>query len=116
MIMSLHTELASGRWHTLSLADQLGNMGSEVSRALRAKQQMNELRMMSALDRALELCDLTIADPKHRSRLKELCRIREVVCDFFLGGNTYQSTDTSLNRYFMQFAMASRRKQSDYSA
>jgi hypothetical protein len=27
-----HRELAAGRWQTLSLAEQLGNVGSEVGR------------------------------------------------------------------------------------
>ena len=31
----IHKELASGKWRTLSLAEQMGNIGSEVSRARR---------------------------------------------------------------------------------
>ena len=34
-----------------------------------------------AFERALELLDLTIADVKHRSRLRELTRLREVLAD-----------------------------------
>jgi hypothetical protein len=30
-----HRDLAAGRWWQLSLAEQLGNIGSEVSRAVR---------------------------------------------------------------------------------
>jgi hypothetical protein len=30
-----HRELAAGRWWELSIAEQLGNIGSEVSRAVR---------------------------------------------------------------------------------
>ncbi len=30
-----HTNLAEGRWHRFSLAEQLGHVGSEVSRAFR---------------------------------------------------------------------------------
>jgi hypothetical protein len=29
-----HRELAAGRWATLSLAEQLGNIGSEISQAI----------------------------------------------------------------------------------
>lgn len=64
--------------------------------------------MNEALDRALELFDLTIADPKNRKRLRELCRAREVSCDFFFGENTYKSTAKSLEGYFMVFAIAAR--------
>ena len=59
-----HVALAAGRWHTMTLAEQLGNVGSEVSRAVRAKGQGNEGRMNAALGRALELFDLTAADPR----------------------------------------------------
>jgi hypothetical protein len=52
-----HQSLAAGRWQTLSLAEQLGNVGSEVGRAVRAKTQHNDRRMWSALERALELFD-----------------------------------------------------------
>jgi hypothetical protein len=34
--MSIHTDLAAGRWSTLTLAEQLAHVGSEVERALRA--------------------------------------------------------------------------------
>ena len=104
-----HPDLASGRWQTFSLAEQFGNIGSEISRALAAKKSANVARLQAALDRALELFDLTIADPKHRARLKELCRAREVVCDFFFGDNQYGSTGESLDRYFTQFALYARR-------
>lgn len=104
-----HANLAAGRWQTMSLAQQLGNVGSEVGRAIRAKAQGNQLRLNAALDRALELFDLTISDPRLRHRLKEILRAREVVCDFLAGDNLYGSTAQSLDAYFMQFAMAARR-------
>ena len=85
---------------------QLAHVGSEVSRALKAKEAGNVDRMESALVRMLELLDLTIADPKHRYRLRELCRMREVLCDFLAGESDYCSTGESLNKYFMQFALA----------
>ena len=109
--MTLHTDLAAGRWHSMSLMDQLGNAGSEVSRALRARSGGNAARERSALHRFLELIDLTIADPRLRGRRKEICRAREVVCDFFVGDNLYGSTPESLDRYFLAFAKAARRKQ-----
>jgi hypothetical protein len=105
----IHKDLAAGRWQTLSLSEQMGNIGSEISRALKAKTDGNSPREQAALDRALELFDLTIADPKHRGRLREICRAREVVCDFFYGDDAYGSTEKSLDRYFTQFAMAARR-------
>lgn len=42
----------------------------------------------------LELLDLTIEDPRWRGtgRLKELLRLREVLCDLFYGDNVYNTT------------------------
>ncbi len=104
----VHQDLAAGRWQTLSLSEQLGNVGSEVGRALKAREQHSD-RFQPAFDRALELLDLTINDPRHRGRTRELCRVREVLCDFLVGENAYGSTADSLDRYFLAFAMSARR-------
>ena len=105
-----HRDLAAGRWWELSLAEQLGNIGSEVSRAIRWSGRNDELAR-GALDRALELFDLTLDDPRHRqspARLRELARAREVVADFFYGSNEYQSTPTGLQKYFDAYALSVR--------
>lgn len=105
----IHPTLAAGRFFSLPLADQLGNVGSEVSRALQAREQGKGEREHAAIDRMLELLDLTIADPKNRGpRLRELCRTREVLCDYFFGDNIYQSTPELLDHYFMVFAVMAR--------
>ena len=74
---------------------------------------MTGIQHEGALVRALELLDLTLADPRLRgsvARLRELVRAREVVVDFLAGANEYGSTDDSLQRYFDAFAMAARRR------
>lgn len=108
----LHRDLAAGRWHTLSLAQQLGNIGSEVSRTVTWRARNPELSRR-ALERALELFDLTLDDPRHRaslSRLRELCRAREVLLDFLVGPNLYGSTEVLVQRYFDAFAIAAARR------
>jgi hypothetical protein len=55
--------------------------------------------MWSALERALELIDLTVSDPRLAGRRREILRAREVVCDFLVGDNTYGTTAESLDRY-----------------
>ena len=89
-----HRDLAAGRWWALSLSEQLGNVGSEISRAIRWTSR-NPDTAQAALYRALELLDLTLADPRWlqaRHRLREIARAREVVVDFFAGANQYGST------------------------
>lgn len=105
-----HRDLAAGRWYQLSLFEQLGNIGSEISRAVRWSGR-NEQLARGAFERALELFDLTLDDPRHRRslpRLREIARAREVVVDFFDGGNDYHSTAESLQKYFDAYALAVR--------
>jgi hypothetical protein len=114
----VHRDLAAGRWWTLSLAEQLGNVGSEIGRASRWLPRSPETARL-AFYRALELIDLTLADPRvlaSRPRLREIARAREVVVDFFAGSNDYGSTADSLQKYFDQFAAAARRHPSPPSA
>ncbi|MEK7537506.1 MAG: hypothetical protein AAB619_00845 [Patescibacteria group bacterium] len=94
----------------MTLAEQMGNVGSEVYRAIRAKQQTNQPRFQLALERMLELLDLTIADPRWMNGRRELLRAREVLCDFLVGDNVYRSTPQNLQSYFDHFALAARRQ------
>ena len=108
--MTMHAGLASGRWWALTLAEQLGNVGADVGRAIRARQEGDQERFSAALDRALELLDLTLADTRWSGpRRREIARTREVVCDFLVGDNFYGSTSESLDAYFLAFAIAARR-------
>jgi hypothetical protein len=108
MTGALHATLAAGRWHQMTLVEQLANIGSEVGRAAAAKSAGNESRLWAALERGLELFDLTLADERWRGRRREIARAREVVCDFLVGDNTYGSSAESLDRYFLAFAVAVR--------
>ena len=102
-----HQELANGRWKEMPLALQMGNVGSEVSRALKWKEK-NKERSMKAVNRALELLDLSLisaCEQKEAGRLREICRGREVLCDYFYGENLYHSTPENLMKYYNQFAL-----------
>ena len=104
----LHKELAAGRWFTFSLTEQLGNIGSEVSRAARW-QSKDEKLFQGAVDRALELFDLTLMDERWKGRRLEIARAREVFVDAVYGGKEYGSSLEDLDRYFLPFACAARR-------
>ncbi|MFH1226210.1 MAG: hypothetical protein V1684_02930 [bacterium] len=104
----LHGDLADGLWQQLTLMEQLGNIGSEISRALSWQAKGDQEQAVKALDRGLELFDLTIADPRWQKRLKEILRAREVVCDYFFGDNQYRSAPESLDKYFLYFGLAAR--------
>ncbi len=104
-----HRELAAGRWGRLSLAEQLGNIGTEVGR-MRRWRGVDERLAAGAFDRALELLDLTLADPRWRGRLREIARARELLCDAALGGGEHGATLEDLDGYFLEFALAARRQ------
>lgn len=109
MTTVLHAAQASGRWFTLTIVEQLANIGTEVARAARAKSDGNRARFDHSLDRALELFDLSLADGRWSSaRRREIARAREVICDFLVGDNAYGSSAESLDRYFLPFAVAAR--------
>lgn len=102
-----HKNLAKGKWQELSLMEQMGNIGSEINRAINWKGKDQKF-FETAIERAFELIDLTIEDLRWRGRLKEIGRARELLADALLGGKEYNSTIEDLNRYFFQFALAAR--------
>ena len=107
-----HKELAAGRWFTLSLVEQMANVGSEVERTFNWKAKGNLPYSQKAFERALELLDLTLADRKNTGRLKEVARVREIIVDFILGDNQFSSTEEAWKKYFLYFACAARKGRS----
>jgi hypothetical protein len=87
------------QWQTLTIANQLGNIGSEYSRAVNNRNK-NEARFNAARTRFLELLDLTIDDPRWSMfRKRELQRLREISSNF----------PADLQKYFDQFALLAKR-------
>ena len=104
-----HPDLAAGRWLELSLANQLGNVGSEYERALNWKERGDKDRFEDAFARLLELLDLTIADPRWRNhRLKELTRLREAICDELYSEVPEFIHEPNLREYFLYFGILAR--------
>ena len=104
-----HAELAAGLWARMPLVDQLANIGSEVEMALNWKAKNNPDYSLRAVERALELLDLSLATPWKFPQLKEITRLREILSDYFYGSNQHGSTEASLRKYFAPFYYAARR-------
>lgn len=104
-----HRSLAEGRWNTIPFLEQMAHIGGEVERAINWRNKGKPDNFRLAYERALELCDLLLDDPKNRTRLRELCRVRESLVDYFEGENEYGSTDKLLGDYFNAFAYAARK-------
>lgn len=82
-----HKNLAAGRWQSLSLLEQMANIGSEVDRAFNWRAKNNQALSLKAVDRALELLDLSLDSTREFPKLKELASAREVLADFFYCDN-----------------------------
>jgi hypothetical protein len=106
-----HRDLAAGRWSQLSFLEQMANIGSEVERALNWRIKKNTDYAQKALERALELIDLTLGNDKNYAHLREIARMREAIVDYFIGENQFISSESSWRSYFLPFAYASRRDQ-----
>jgi len=104
--MIIHKDLSSSRWFELSLIEQLANVGCDVERTIQWRNRGDLELSRKAFDRALELLDFTIADPKNRKRLKEIVRTREALVDHFVYDNEYNTTDECWQNYFFQFNYA----------
>jgi hypothetical protein len=106
--MVQHKELAAGRMAELSFVEAMAHVGSEVERAMKWRAKGNKAYAALAVNRALELLDLTLDCTRGFPRLKEAARVREALIDYFYGKNEYQSDDLSWSKYFMPFTYAAR--------
>ena len=97
------------RWAKMTIFEQLGNIGGEVERAIswRNKKDFDYSRKFFFL--AIEMIDRTLPLYHKFSTLKEFCRLREALVDYFYGQNEYGSTDESWRKYFLAFALAARK-------
>jgi hypothetical protein len=103
-----HKNLAGEKWNSMTFFEQMANIGSEVGRAINRKSKGDTEYCRMALERALELLDFTISDPKNIKKLKELVRTREMLSDYFAFENEYHSTEKSWQNYFYSFNFAAR--------
>ena len=94
--------IEQNRWIKLSFAKQLGNIGSELSRARHWEFKKDSVNQHKSLERALELIDLTLEDHRWQTslcRLKEFNRFREIVLDWYSDQKNYEVSPDFLERY-----------------
>lgn len=97
-----HTATNNKKWQSLTLYEQMGNIGSEVGRSVSSRNRR------SAIDRAFELFDLTLADTRWAgTRRREIARARENYAEIIASENLDELN--KLSKYFYHFALASRK-------
>ena len=97
------------QWARLSINEQMGNIGSEVGRAIKARRAGKEGRVQGAIDRALDLFDATteVLVARKSYRVREVLRAREEFLRLFYDG-TFDDDADNIERYFMWFAARAR--------
>jgi len=103
-----HKQAAEKKWETLSLMEQMANIGSEAERAISWRQKGNMEYSKMAADRGLKLLDLTIEDERNKKHLPELLRLKELFVDYFYYDNVFSSDDSFWRKYFYPFNYAAR--------
>lgn len=94
------------RWSQFSLLEQMGHIGSEVSRARVWQERNDTATSRKSMERAFEMIDLTLDDVRWRKRLKEICRFREVLAAQYVASAFYKVSLTELEQYCINFAAA----------
>jgi hypothetical protein len=98
------------RWAQLSFEEQMGNIGSEVGRAIAAHRAGRQERETRAIDRAIDLFSATtevLLKTSYSYRLKEVLRARDEFLRLFFDG-TFEADACKIERYFMDFAFMAR--------
>jgi len=100
------------KWAKLTIYEQLGNIGSEVGRAINARRNGYEDRMEGAINRALDLflatIEVLIKEKTHIHRAKEVIRARDEFMSLFYDGNFDEEEANKIENYFMNFAYIAR--------
>ena len=94
----------------LTFDEQMGNIGSEVGRAIIAHRNGNTVRKTRAIDRAIDLFSATVEvliGTGYSYRLKEVLRARDEFLRLFFDG-TFDTDADKIERYFTYFAYRAR--------
>jgi hypothetical protein len=100
------------RWSKLDIFNQMGNIYSEVGRSIKTRSDIDLKDHTESLARAINLFDATILalSTAKSPKIKEVLRSKEQFLEVIRDKNASQDSLQSLDRYFMQFAIAARLK------
>lgn len=87
------------KWFSLSLIEQMINIGNEVKRAFKCE---DIKRRNVFLDNAIEYTRLSIIDPKNNKVVPELKISEEVLIDY-KGLRRLNCSKEQINKYYLEF-------------
>jgi hypothetical protein len=99
------------QWATLNIYEQMGNIGAEVGRAIKAKKEGKDERVQGAIERASDLFNATacnLAGKQQFRQIVEVLRARDEFLGLFYDDKFTPDNADSIERYFTHFAIASR--------
>ncbi len=91
------------KWFSMSVEEQISNVGGEVYRAINWRARGNAERAENFSRKAKEMLQLSIEDPKNRHRIGEFFNCICELDDYFSGENYYGTTDEALKKYYDAF-------------
>lgn len=96
-------------WGRMDIFNQMGNIGSEVGRSIKAWHAGDKPRFEGALRRALDLFEATIdvMITRKSPRVREVLIARDQFLNLFFG-KAPAGDDQKIENYFTQFAVAAR--------
>ena len=97
------------KWFSMSVEEQISNIGGEVHRAISWRSKGNAVRAENFSKKAKEMLQLSIEDPKNRHRIGEFYNGICELDDYFSGENIYGTTDEILKKYYDAFLVTMER-------
>ena len=96
------------RWFNFSFCEQMGHIGSEITRARIWDDKNDAVTRNRCLERALDLINMTKNDSRLYKRRRELCYLHEVVADQYISSKIYNVSMAGLEKYCLEFALVAR--------
>ena len=110
--MKTEYRVDQAKWAKLDIFNQMGNIYSEVGRSFKTSGQADADAHNAAVSRAVDLFDATILAQAsvHSPKAKEVALAKEQFLAIVNDDQASPADISSLDRYFMQFAIAARLK------
>lgn len=112
MVMSMiHQQLASGRWHTLDLVEQLANIASEFHRVVVFQNRNKTAQAAASIKRLNELVILTLDDRRlSPERKREIQLLQNVLTTVIEKQGTLKVSTADVENYLSPFTLVFARK------